>query len=419
MKQKTLSINKSKSQKMEQNNTDKDLKPHPKAGSKRTIEKRVFKTMASLLEDVFNPVSDGKATPVKSTVAKLNKDHEAAMVGLDMTDKLSSDQIERLTGFVGMNDPEFKTLLNLAVQTQRCRNNQPRQAILDFCAKAVSSNWIMKHTGDVNIYQSLSQGVSFENAGYLSNLTMAINSKYEKRITSSKAIKTKLEEQAKQTEVTKHEIIKPVTTMQLNTQRLSVLAIAYLWAYSAGKDNSDAVLSCLHKLLKGDKEPVDDELGVMHYLAEELFTVRRYPLVSLLGYFTGKCESDKQVAQNATRELSFLKTEKQQLFDKIIANDRQLAVQANEISSLKEELKQLRHESEEHHQDEKAKRVHLKDDTGKVKSKAYNLLNEDVLSPLKLCMSALDREAPKTNVALHHIDLIVEKIEGEISWFTK
>ncbi|MNR59671.1 hypothetical protein D3C85_1809820 [compost metagenome] len=67
--------------------------------------------------------------------------------------------------------------------------------------------------------------------------------------------------------------------------------------------------------------------------------------------------------------------------------------------------------------DEKAKRVHLRDDTGRAKAKATNLLSEDVLEPLRLSLAALRRDNPKTEVAAHHIDLVLETVERGLSWF--
>ena len=70
-------------------------------------------------------------------------------------------------------------------------------------------------------------------------------------------------------------------------------------------------------------------------------------------------------------------------------------------------------------QDEKAKRVHLHDDTKRAKAKAINLLEEDVLESIKLCLSALRRDNPKVNIATQHLEIIEESIEKGLKWFKK
>ena len=67
----------------------------------------------------------------------------------------------------------------------------------------------------------------------------------------------------------------------------------------------------------------------------------------------------------------------------------------------------------------KAERVHLKDDTGKVKSKAINLLEEDVLPTLKTSLKGLKKDEPKVGFAVDKLDLVIEDIEGALQWFKK
>ena len=65
----------------------------------------------------------------------------------------------------------------------------------------------------------------------------------------------------------------------------------------------------------------------------------------------------------------------------------------------------------------KARCTHLRDDTSKAKAKAYNLLNENVLEYLKLIESALNRPNPKTEVALHFTQIMIEDVESAIPFF--
>lgn len=65
----------------------------------------------------------------------------------------------------------------------------------------------------------------------------------------------------------------------------------------------------------------------------------------------------------------------------------------------------------------KARCTHLKDDTLKVQARAHNLLNENVLEVLRLVEAALDRPKPKLEVALHHLQLVIEDVEAAIPSF--
>ena len=79
----------------------------------------------------------------------------------------------------------------------------------------------------------------------------------------------------------------------------------------------------------------------------------------------------------------------------------------------------LKKQFENHQLDEKATRTHLRDNEGKAKAKAINLLSEEVLEPLRLSLSALQREKPKTEVAAHQIELVLESIKRDLQWFRK
>ena len=65
----------------------------------------------------------------------------------------------------------------------------------------------------------------------------------------------------------------------------------------------------------------------------------------------------------------------------------------------------------------RARCTHLRDDTLKVQAKAFNLLNEDVLDILRLVEAALDRPNPKLDVALHHLQLVIEDVEAAVPFF--
>lgn len=71
-----------------------------------------------------------------------------------------------------------------------------------------------------------------------------------------------------------------------------------------------------------------------------------------------------------------------------------------EVAALKDQL-----------EIEKAERVHFRDDVNKAKVLAHNLIVDDLMPDLKLCLKALRRDEPKVFVAAHRIDLILDRAE--------
>ncbi|PCH93590.1 MAG: hypothetical protein COB83_13615 [Gammaproteobacteria bacterium] len=433
MKRTTLSIKKQDSENplIEVTNKGEEvvIKNTNKASGKATTKtKPVLSNLFQIIEDIFKPKEQGNEAKAKLLTAKVNADHEKALVGLPLTEKLNNEQVEKLVAYVGKTDREFKALLHFAVLSNECRNNLPQQLILDFCAKAVSKNWILKHKEEINIYKSLPQNISFGNQGYMSHLTMLINAKYDKRITSVKEAEKKLKEIEVNSDKKKNKDtndknngkeFSQKTTNNLNTERVNVIAIGYLWGLVTGKSDSDSILSCVYKLLKNEKEFNTSDKSIVFNLVGTLDTKSRYTTANIIEYFTKKSELDKQQGASAKSELISVKNKVDKLVSELSERDIKVKDLEAEITRLKSDVDVYRHQIQENELDEKAKRFHLKDDTGKAKSKAFNLLNEDTLTPLKLCLSALDREKPITEVAIHHIELIIENLESELPWFIK
>lgn len=433
MKNKILSLNKKGSETSPREVTKKGTSVAEKNKENTHVlanAKPILTGLFLIIEDIFKPQESKNDAKTKTPSAKINAIHEKAVIQLSLTEKLSADQIGKLATYVGKTDPDFKVLLNLAVLSKVCRNSQPQQLILDFCAKAVSQNWILKHTEEVNIYKSLPQDISFGNEGYMSNLVMLLNAKYNKRINNIKEIENK--SKSKDNSENKKKVIsgdnthyknsdenQHKTTTKLNVERANVIAIAHLWGVINGKSNYDSTLSHVYKLLKNDKEFDLSDKSVLFDLVSMLDTKHRYTVAKFIEYFTEKSKLDKQLVSTANNLLNNEKIRANKLNEKFSEQEERIASLDKEVLRLQKEAADLRYQIQENGLDEKAKRVHLKDDAGKAKSRAYNILNDDTLTPLKLCLSALDRETPKTEVALHHIELIVENLEGELPWFIK
>jgi hypothetical protein len=135
-------------------------------------------------------------------------------------------------------------------------------------------------------------------------------------------------------------------------------------------------------------------------------------------YFTQKNAIEH--ASRGTRlaaELEHSKQETLRLKTILDENKKEKEENVRRIAELESELRALELANEEQQLNERAKRTHLRDDTGRIKAKAFNLLTEDVLEPLSLSLAALRREKPKTEVAAHYVELAIESIERNLKWF--
>ncbi|MNF99808.1 hypothetical protein D3C84_827240 [compost metagenome] len=152
------------------------------------------------------------------------------------------------------------------------------------------------------------------------------------------------------------------------------------------------------------------------YIAEQ-YAKHESLLAATLDYFKQRANEQATHGKRLQSALEHSEQEAARLRMQLTEHKRTAEEQAQRISTMEGEITRLQHMLEEQQLDERAKRTHLRDNTGQVKARAFNLLTEDVLEPLKLSLSALQREKPKTEVAAHHIELAVESIERDIKWF--
>jgi len=185
-----------------------------------------------------------------------------------------------------------------------------------------------------------------------------------------------------------------------------------------GKTDFNAAIEFFSGLLNEQTSPTQSPRAVAVFLAEQ-YANQDSLLADTIDHFK------KQFTELAGQQ-KFLQSkhnaqevELKALQTKVMTQITAIADKDQQIARLMAEVEQLKLAQHEQQLDERATRTHLRDNAGQAKAKAFNLLTEDVLEPLKLSLAALQREKPKTEVAVHQIELAVESIERDIKWFSE
>ncbi|HGM6604266.1 TPA: hypothetical protein ACKQCM_003251 [Serratia marcescens] len=377
------------------------------ASSSKANDAEKIKTLESILNQLFIPVTnkDGKVRASALTQA-LQSDFKR----IQQPGRIPNEVLKKLVASVEVTDPEFNKLSQVVILTQS--NHEVSKVVLDFAVKALSEHWVGKHLGYSNLFLSEAEPLSLSNPGILAHLTRSFSERYEARITSIK-------EQLKQKEGSdSSSSLRSLTPEHLRQQCENLLTICYLWAVETGKCDVKIGIQAFENRIVERGDGTINEKKVCGYLASQL-SESRSGIADTIRYYEALLNGarDRQRGAEAINEklrinLHKIDVEKMQL-------TQQVCTLQQEIELLKVSLNEVKTQSEEQVLDDKALRVHLKDDVSKTKSRAFNLLNEDVMEPLKLSLNALQREKPKVEIATHYVELVLESIERELSWFRK
>lgn len=367
-----------------------------------------IKSLESILTQLFLPVAnkDGKVR-----VPALTQTLQTELRRVRQPGVISNDVLEELIASVGMTDPDFNKLTQVVILT--LGEHEVSKVVLDFTVRAFSEHWVGKHLEYSNLFLALAEPLSFNNPGILAHLTRSFTDRYEKRITSIK-------EQLRQKEDSNasSSSLRSLTPDHLRQQCENLLTVCYLWAVKTGKCEAKIGIQAFEKRIVERGGGLINEKKICAFLASQVNDPRS-GIADTLSYYEELLSITRKKQQGAEtineqlgRNLNKVEAEKVQLIQQVSALER-------EIEQLKASLSQVKTQSEEQVLDDKALRVHLKDDVSKAKSRAFNLLNEEVMEPLKLALNALQREKPKVEIAAHEIDLVLESIERELAWFKK
>lgn len=383
----------------------------PKA---KNAEKKELNNLASILDSIFHPLQRKDGVFMQASISHIELSAMKRLgSGQESGIPLSAKQIELYSEFVGKSDTQFKTLLKVVLATQALES-KTRGQLLDFCAQAISRNWIASHRQENNIFISLAEPIGFDNSEILANLTMKVDVEYERRIEN---LKKRIKEQNNLGGASEKSI-RSQKPEQLISQRENLLSICYLWATEKGKCEPKKAIAAFEKRLLKNVNNSDSLRSVYYFLASQQMDNKKGAADTVLYYDDLLCKANERRRVSEDKALA---TQNQLLREKDINGElhKKNAQYQEEIESLKAQLSHATYESNEQQLDQQAQRVHLRDDASKAKSKAYNLLTEEVDGPLKLSLKALLRESPKVEVAAHQIELAIESINRELKWFKK
>ena len=378
---------------------------------KTSNDRKRFDTLASVLEAVLVPTTDKNGNTKSSNFTQA---HQDALTRINETESLTNKMVKDLVRYVGITDPEFKKLLQILLLT--LGNGDVSKVVLDFCVKAISENWIHKERGDTNLFLSEAGIIGFSNPAIMAVLSKSFSDKYNNRI---EKLKDTLKNKEKGLPSSNPEPeVRSLKPEQMRRQCENLLAICYLWAIETGKCAPKQAIKEFEKLFLEQAKDEKIEKIVCHFLAKQLDAPKN-GVVEMLHYYNSAITTVREehrfadlLCQRLQSQLVETTAERDKLVQKTVDLEQKVA-------DLEAQLNEARAQAHEQELDDKAIRVHLKDDVSQAKSRAFNLLNEEVVAPLRLSLQALQRENPKVHVAEHQVELVLESIERELEWFKK
>ncbi|MED5491566.1 MAG: hypothetical protein VYD45_05525 [Pseudomonadota bacterium] len=371
------------------------------------------KPITAIISQIFE-VSLDKDQNIKP--ASLSKTDFKAIVSCQAAGDFDAQLADKVIEDASKTDSQLSALTQLAVAASRCRENSLRYALLTFCVRLASGLWINRHRESHDLFQDILDGDKGLDSTPLRFLRNALAALYDKRIEyvrSSPSVSPQVATEAVTALLSGSDLLTPA---ELVRQRDNLFLIGGLWLLAKGESDPSQAIEFFAELLEERQSRTPSSREVALYLAEQ-YVQHECLLADTLDYFKQRANEQATHGKRLQSALEHSEHEAARLKAQLTEHKRTAEEQAQLIAKLGAEVSRLKHTIEEQQLDERAKRTHLRDNTGQVKARAFNLLIENVLEPLKLSLSALQREKPKTEVAAHHIELAVESIERDIKWF--
>lgn len=385
--------------------------------SKTAKKQDVFNSIDEVIVDVFKEDESGKT----KTPLKLLSAHKKYLNNILYKDRVSDNISNKYPSIIIAKDTELKLVNEIVTNVYNASNNEAKNSCINFFCDVIGEISFLNPTKhDSNVFRGiLSQLGNNENA--LPYLISELNKRFDKRLEGIQKSRAK-KESTQSVEIVENEADaapKSMTVAQLKSLRHNVLAIAVLWSVSLGKAKDSKAIDILSDIFTIDSAEQSPNLPLESFLAANINSSSKKELGALILNFL---KNEQDIVREKRKALEQAQYCQNQL-DKALADQQSLKLQLGDsnkqIDELRSQLKKLQETIESKEQLGKAERVHLKDDTGKAKSKAINLLEEQVIPPLRTSLKALDRDEPKVKVAIHNIDVIIEEVEGALQWFKK
>ena len=358
----------------------------------------------SLLQKIFLIKKDKNGVVLP---ASLSKEDQKKIINFNENVKIDYSSVEQFYFAVEISDSNFNAtteIATLALDRSNKMASKLRKTILDFCVYIVSTSFIFKMQNTNNIFSDISN----ETGDYLSKLNSFVNEKYERRLIGLKKINENNPIQEKSIDS------KYPNEKLLKLQKKNIVIIGVIYGLFKEKVSyKEAIWFMKNNYYNGS---LIEEMNVATYLIKNR---QKNEIKNLLQYFDDMLER-KEIEQKMLKQQMDLKNKEYNVQKISFEEEKKLNIILSDKSTkLLSEIEELKNQIDDLRQDEKAKRVHLHDDSERAKARAINLLSEDVLEPIKICLSVLRRDNPMVDVALDHIERIEENVERGLQWFKK
>ncbi|GEM77860.1 hypothetical protein [Vibrio superstes] len=372
-----------------------------------TTSKKQLKTLADIIHDVYRFELKKDGTP-KSI--KVSRDHLNALKRLKTVEDEQFQLNESLIKNIAELDPTYKHLLELIVFAATTPV-KVRHALINFAVRTISHNWSGRLAGSENVFVEFADKVDITNRDVISVICNRLKSYFEQQIQNRKK-----SDSDSNVQVDKPEGEFKISAQALKEKSSNLIAIACLWGLETGKCSAEKAITQMQAVLLGDEEAINLESNACYAYADSIRTPNE-GFNAVIRYFEWKRELSEERRKHAESQLQAKTADIANHINHISALEQELKTKNDEVQALRGQIEEMQKDSHERQLSEQASRVHLRDDAGKAKSKAYNLLTEDVDPAIQLTLKALMREKPKVDVAIHKLEGALERIEENLRWF--
>ena len=418
---KTSSMNKTVTQEAESSLPDeispdptKDPAPKSKDYNKKGKTTAKYQSVEELLLKVF-AVSKDKTGRVKP--AKVSKNDLKLLVAFNDVGYIQGKNYTTLCEQVVFTDPELNCLASIVAHVMTYKNAKTRSDLLNICLRIISGSWVNKHRRSLNLYRDIYDELP-EGDKTINGFERQINILYDKRIAAlskgTLAEKNILDSESDGSD--NNASSRVLTKSNLVKQKINLLVVGILWLIEQRLIDLDTSIDYLLNYSQTSSEKKSTLKDVAIYLANQCLTPEPHLLkthsllVAKLSSLSENNRRTQQILLQRESQLSKLQAE-------MALRDREKEELRKQTEDSQASIEELEGQLENQKLDEKASRSHLRDSEEKVRSRALNLLSEEILEPLRLSLKALQRDNPKTEQAAHQIELAIESIERDLPWF--
>lgn len=369
----------------------------------------IFKIIFAVNRDAEGNIKGNRLT--KANLELIIKD--------DSSEPLDAQELELLIKDINITDPSLSLLADIVAQSIGPGKCKKPKSIINLAVSISSQVWINSDLNNIDLFTYLLSG-HCENNYSFENLKKNIDSKYNKKISE---IKSKSKNIKKELKIDKKQDLGNLKNKEIETitkQKYSITSIGFYWLFitkeSKTDNNTDNNIEFLLSLLYQDKNQFIKTRNMLLTLINQTYKSDE-TISQALHYLHDKERAESKKSTILKSDIDSLKKEIDKEKKSREKHIEDIKDREKKINELEEQQKKTEALAQDQQLDQRAKSTHLKDNERQVKARAYNLLTEEVLEPLRLSLAALSRERPKTEIAIYNIETIIERVEGDLECF--